>query len=798
MKIDYKSIFESAPGLYLLLDPDFNIIGVSNTYLQATMVTREQILGRNVFEVFPDNPDDPAATGTQNLLDSLTSVLKNKKMNTMAIQKYDIRRPDSAGGGFEERYWSPINCPVLDEHNEVIYILHRVEDVTEFINLKETRTQQLKIMEELRTHAGEMEIEIYKRAQELQAVNKQLENANKNLAKLDQIKTQFFANISHELRTPLMLILGPLDVLLADKKLPNRYVQTLQRIAENARILLKHVNDLLSLAKLDAGKMTINYINVDLVKLISQTLALFESTIKERRLELSVKTPKSLMVQIDPDKIQRVLVNLLANAIKFTPKKTQVKVRISKTSGRARIVIEDSGPGIPEELCKIIFERFFQVEEPTTRRVGGTGLGLAIAKDFIELHSGKIWASNAKEGGAVFSIELPIKAPNGVFVQSDYQQSDSLKTEVTTTLAAIGPQKKAAKPATMQKVTDFPLVLVVEDNVDMNRFICDLLVKDYRLESAYDGRDGVQKALKFHPDLIVSDIMMPAMNGIQLVQEVRKHPDLLTTPIMIVTAKADDELCVRMLREGAQDYMTKPFMAEEFKARIKNLILAKKADDELSRFVYLASHDLKSPLPAMQNLISWIEEDLGEELSEQSKKHLMLLKGRASRMSSLLDGLIKYAHAEQLDSPVAIINTKKLIKEIVKELDPSGNFIVEYSDNLPVFKTAEVPLREVFSVLIDNSIKHHHLKKGHIAVGAQEKGKYYEFYVMDDGPGIEAEYHSRIFGLFQTLKPRDIFESTGVGLSIAKKIIESKGGKISLDSAKSKGATFRFTWPKAS
>lgn len=785
------------PDLYLILDRDFNIIEVSAAYLQATMVSRKQILGKNVFNAFPDNPNDPKATGVKNLYASFQRVLKNKSADTMAIQKYDIQRPIERGGGFEERYWSPINTPVLGPDQEVEYIIHRVEDVTEFIHLKKTGSEQLKLMEELRTKAGEMEVEIYLRAQEIQEANKRLEEANKNLARLDQIKTQFFANVSHELRTPLMLILGPLEMLLAEKSLPSSVRNTLRRIENNAQILLKHVNDLLNISKLDAGKMILHYANIDLAKLIRQTIALFEAQIPERKLAFSVDLPNELQAQMDPDKIQHILINILSNAVKFTPQNAKVWIRLEQINPETcRLQIEDNGQGIPPDLCETIFERFFQVEEPTTRTVGGTGLGLSIAKDFVELHGGSIFAGNARNGGAIFTIELPLKAPQNVKVSSSYSQLLLGEKEISTSLAEFRNKIKPIKEAAEDDYYDRPLILVVEDNQEMNHFICKILNSIYRTESAFDGREGLQKSIALHPDLIVSDIMMPHMSGVEMLHAIRHHPLLLKTPIIILTAKSDDELCARMLEEGAQDYVIKPFSAKEFKARVANLILVKKAEDELDQFVYHASHDLKAPLPAMDHLISWIEEDLGEMLSEQSKKYLLLLRQRASRMSKLLDGLLKYAQSGYVFDKVRKIHTDRLITDIIRKLNPPQTITFQLEDTLPVLNTCELPLREVFTALLDNSIRHHHRKDGHIIIGTKEKDRFYEFFVADDGPGIEKKYQDRIFQLFQTLQPRDKLETSGVGLSIAKKIVEFQGGKISVESEKNKGCVFRFLWPK--
>src|SRR6267143_3985224 len=178
---DFQALFQSAPGLYLVLTPDLNIVAVSDAYLRATMTKREEILGRGIFDVFPDNPDDPSATGVRNLRTSLQRVIQDKTPDTMAVQKYDIRKPESEGGGFEERFWSPVNSPVFGSDKGVVYIIHRVEDVTEFVRLKQQTLEQAELAEKLRTHAGQMEAEVYQRASEVQEANLRLEAANQAL-----------------------------------------------------------------------------------------------------------------------------------------------------------------------------------------------------------------------------------------------------------------------------------------------------------------------------------------------------------------------------------------------------------------------------------------------------------------------------------------------------------------------------------------------------------------------------------------------------------------------------------------
>ena len=375
---DFRALFESSPGCYLVLTPDLTIAAVSHAYLRSTMTTREAILGRHLFELFPDNPDDPKATGVGNLRASLDRVLASKAPDAMAVQKYDIRRPEQDGGGFEERYWSPVNTPVLGPGGKLEYIIHRVEDVTEFVRMKQQGAERDKLTEELRTRADRMETEVYLRAQELQ-------EANQRLRALDRMKAQFFANVSHELRTPLALILAPVRKLLGTEGLQDADRQDLAVVERNARLLLSHVNDLLDLAKLEAGKMVPLYAEVDLAALLRRATGHFESVAEERRLSLIVDAPGSVPAQVDAGKIERVLINLLSNAFKFTPERGWVRCALrlcgDSPSPRAILEVSDSGPGVRAELREVVFERFFQMEESATRRGGGTGLGLAIAKE---------------------------------------------------------------------------------------------------------------------------------------------------------------------------------------------------------------------------------------------------------------------------------------------------------------------------------------------------------------------------------------------------------------------------------
>ena len=572
-KPDFRSLFESAPGLYLVLTPELKIVAVSDAYLRATMTERAQILGRDLFEVLPDNPNDSEATGAHNLRASLERVLQGRVADAMPVQKYDIRRPESEGGGFEKRYWSPVNSPILGKEGEVAYIIHRVEDVTEFMRLKLAGSEQHKLTEELRTRAEQMEAEVFQRALAVDQANQQLREANEQLAwlyskskELEVLKSEFFANISHELRTPLALILGPIRQRIAAE---GESARDLPMVERNARLLLRHVNDLLDLSKLDSGHMQAEYVEADLAHLVRLIASNFESLANERKIRLSVDAIDCLPGQVDPDKFERILINLLSNAFRFTPAGGQVQLRLRRSDSYARIEVEDTGPGILPEQREIIFERFRQADGGSTRNVGGTGLGLSIVKEFVGLHNGRIEVSTPSSGrGSLFRVELPLTAPEGATVQCSSRQldRDAIKQVVEESV----PWDKARHDTKVQPLA--PSVLLIEDNRDMNTFVAGVLSSRYRVICAHDGQEGFDKALLFHPDLILCDLMLPRLSGDQVVRRLRERPEFAEIPIVLLTAVADEQLRVKLLREGAQDYLQKPFHPEEVLARVDRLI----------------------------------------------------------------------------------------------------------------------------------------------------------------------------------------------------------------------------------
>jgi signal transduction histidine kinase len=846
---DFQILFESAPGLYLVLTPDLRIVAVSNAYLRATMTKRDEIMGRDLFDVFPDNPDDPAATGVSNLRASLELVQRNKAPDVMAVQKYDIRRAEAEGGGFEERYWSPVNSPVFGADQEILYIIHRVEDVTEFIRIKQLGSEQQKLAENLRTQSEQMAAEVYARAHELQEANQRLRAANHELArreqeitqlyerlyKVDQLKTQLFANVSHELRTPLALILGLTEKLLSAGDVTTAQRHDLEAVARNARVLLKHVNDLLDVAKLEARKMSINYAEADLAELVSQTASHFEPLAQERGLDYAVETPEILTAQIDPDKVQRILMNLLSNAFKFTSPQGHVRCLLQIEShplpGYAVITVSDSGPGIPAQLRESVFERFFQAEESATRRFGGTGLGLAIAKDFVELHNGSIIVSETVEGGALFTVKLPLAAPPGVPIYPALAMpvgfsQDSIRPVLEELKLQI---QEISEAATLD---DRPLILVVEDNMEMSHFIRDTLSLEYRTEGAFDGQQGLDKALALRPDLILSDVMMPGVSGIQMVEAIRTRPELQVVPILMLTAKADDELRIQLLREGVQDYLLKPFSVEELRVRVGNLVALKRAYEQSMKhnehleavvaelegtqeklqqaiqsaenanrakgdFLAMMSHELRTPLNGIMGYVQILQKD--RETTPKQHEGLMIIHRSGEHLLALINDILDLSKIEagQMElntSAFALVDLLRNVCQLIEVRAKQKRLIFHY-DQLSELPLAvygdEMRLQQVLLNLLGNAVKY--TEQGGITLKVGYQNDRLRFQVEDTGVGIDPEALKALFQPFRQASNRQVgIEGTGLGLAIASRFILLMEGQLNVKSQLGEGSTFWF------
>lgn len=422
---------------------------------------------------------------------------------------------------------------------------------------------------------------------ELTRQSQQLEEQTKKLKELDQLKSTFFANISHEFRTPLTLILNSLsDRMTTAKSKDNKEEQEqLTVMYRNAKRLLNLINQLLDLSKLDAGHMKLSPANVDLNELLNVVYASFSSLIHSRQIRFSLSLPnEKIICRLDTDKVEKILFNLLSNAFKFTPVGGSIEFSVSVNSNMIQVMVQDSGHGIADDQLAHVFDRFYQGKQYYADEQG-TGIGLALTKELVELHGGKIWAEN-KPGGACFILQLPlIPAVNDeeTIVVSTMKQVDENITTVSP-VAILDTNENISSADDTSRAT----ILIVEDSEDLRNYIKKSLADSYEVIETPNGKKGLEKAIATVPDLVITDWMMPEMDGITLCHRLKTDERTSHIPIILLTALASDESRFQGLETGADEYLTKPFDNRELQVRIKNLIESRKLlRDRYSRELHL-------------------------------------------------------------------------------------------------------------------------------------------------------------------------------------------------------------------
>lgn len=380
-------------------------------------------------------------------------------------------------------------------------------------------------------------------------------------------KLQFFTNVSHELRTPLTLITAPVDQLSSDPTLSDSQRSLLGVVRRNADILLRLVNEILDFRKVQNGKMRLHLAHFDLSPALRQWAEMFEPAVGKKGITLHVEAPAHMFVMSDAYKLERICYNLLSNSVKYTPEQGEIWLRASPRDEHFVIVVEDSGIGIPEDKLKSIFERFFQVETPYTN---GTGVGLALVKAFTQMLHGTVAAANREPHGARFTVDFPMEQPNAGDVETvslaeterKKAQADeaSARKENTDTLTA-SEEKEPRKH-----------ILVVDDNADIRAYLGSWLGQFYKVSSAANGKEGVEIARREVPDLVLSDVMMPVMDGLELCRTLKADMATSHIPVVLLTARDMDESRADAYNCGADGYIVKPFNEEVMLARVKNLI----------------------------------------------------------------------------------------------------------------------------------------------------------------------------------------------------------------------------------
>lgn len=810
-ELDYRVLFEESPDILLVLLPDaprFTMVGATRARLAVTHTTREQIAGRGLFEVFADDPADSAATGARNLRASLERVLATRAPDTMAVQKYDIPGPD---GGYVSRYWSPKNIPVLAPSGEILYILHRVEDVTQLVGSDDSA-------ETLLAPGRALEREILTRSRELGAANQALREAAEQLKELDRAKTEFFSNVSHEFRTPLTLMLAPLEDALVDGAEPLGPAQR-ARISlahENSLRLLKLVNALLDFSRLQAGRAQARFAPLDLAQCTAELAGMFGSAVSRSSLRLQVDCPPlSQPAWVDRDLWEKIVLNLISNAFKFTHE-GQIAVRVQEDAQSLILEVADTGVGIPQSELARVFERFHRVAGVTGRAAEGTGIGLALVRELVGLHGGEVSVSSTVGVGTTFRVQVP-KGFAHLPADSVVQQADGAHksreaaahlsdarrwqrlTEVAEPTARLsqGQGRGAMRPR----------VLVVDDNADLREYISSLLAPEYDVSTAVDGLQGLASAQEAPPQIIVSDVMMPGLNGTELVRELRADPRTASVPIILVSARAGQEAAVAGLDAGSDDYLVKPFAAAELLARVRTHVqLARKrhewisqleaANRELDAFTYSVAHDLRAPLRAINGMAQILMESNLSQLDAEGQKYLRFVHESGTRMSQLIEDLLRLSRTTRGELIRQPLDLSGLVREVLRQLrdsDPQRQVECVIADAVRADADPRL-LRAALENLLGNAWKFTG-KRAHarIEFGVDERQGGAVYFIRDNGAGFDMAYAARLFGVFQRMHKTTEFEGTGVGLATVQRIIVRHGGHIWAEAALDRGATFFFT-----
>lgn len=686
----------------------------------------------------------------------------------------------------------------------------------------------------------------------MEAAHAELETMFDRVKELDALRTRFFANVSHELRTPLALILGPAERLLAEPGLDDAQRRQLRSIQANGQTLLRHVNDLLDLARMEAGRAQLDYARVDAAAWFRRVCSQFELAAEQRGIELRVDMPAQLIAEFDAPKLERVLVNLLSNAFKFTPDGGRVAAGLADDAHWVRLSVADSGPGVPPGQRETVFERFRQADAEATRARGGTGLGLAIAREFVELHGGHVEVTDSALGGALFLAAVPARAPAGRAVHGVVADDGTAGTALAAALHELDTLPEPSVEGTAAHAVEADAdtcghVLVVEDNPEMRAFVAGTLSSRFRVSTAADGVDGLEQARTLKPDLVVSDLMMPRMSGDQLVVALRADPAFATLPVLLLTAHADDAMRVQLLGQGAQDYLTKPFAADELLVRAGNLVQSKRAGDALradlqtvstdladlavgvaaknrqlataleaaefahhqaeqasrakTEFLAMMSHELRSPLTTLHLNLHLLQREA--ELPPRAAPRLERLSRSTAQMSGLIESLLDYSRMEagHLTATPVAVEAVALARDVLEAHRgmAQGDVALEIDAPASLDVTTDPDLlRLVLSKLLSNALKF--TREGHVRLRVGTRDGRAVLEVEDTGPGIAADDLDRIFEPFEQGEAlhRKTQPGIGLGLALVRRTAEVLGATVEVESTPHVGSRFRLVLPEGS
>jgi len=691
------------------------------------------------------------------------------------------------------------------------------------------------------------------------------------LAEIDRAKTLFFSNISHEFRTPLTLLLGPIEDLLND---PGAIESNKYRIGvayRNALRMQKLVNTLLEFSRIEAGRLEGQFRRVDILTLTLDLASTFRSTIETAGMQLLVTAqPIKDEVYVDTDLWERIILNLVSNAFKYSHKGT-ISVDVRQVGDAVVVKVADTGVGIAEDQLDKIFDRFHRIENSGGRSLEGTGIGLAMVRELVRLHQGTIGVTSKVGAGSTFTVSIPVGAahlPADRVVHAPMaavrtRQSDAFVLEAmkwvpvdggtdvapegsweasgTEVLAGgeiregLGDKNELARPAMGAGSGKHYRVLLADDNADMREYVQRLLTPQFTVITARDGEEALEKMLAFRPDLLLSDVMMPKMDGFNLLKKIRATPELQATPVILLSARAGEAAKIEGLEAGADDYLVKPFGGRELIARVEsNIRIAneraaalreymekleqtvrkrtqelrrlnvslEQSNEDLQQFAHVASHDLKEPVRKIKTFSGRLLDEYGELLPAEAKTFLGKIQHATERMVTMIEGVLSYSFLNSNEQPITQVDLNDVFDNIEADLEvaleQAGTTLRR--DKLPVIEGAPVLLYQLFYNLVNNALKFSSgedkpliVISSHVSEGAGKQIA--EVSVEDNGIGFDQDQSSRIFEAFARLNSKDKFEGTGLGLALCKKIAERHHGSITATGVRDKGAVFVVRLP---
>jgi signal transduction histidine kinase len=653
------------------------------------------------------------------------------------------------------------------------------------------------------------------------------------LAELDRAKTVFFSNVSHELRTPLTLLLAPLDDLLSHTTLEAPDRQLVEIARRGGGRLLKLVNSLLEFSRIEAGRIEASYEATDLASLTTDLASVFRSAFERGGVALTLECPKLPGdVFVDRDMWEKIVLNLMSNAFKFTMK-GEVKVKQLMVGDLIRLEVKDTGCGVAAEDLPRLFERFFRGRASQARTHEGTGIGLSLVQELVKLHGGSIEASSEVGVGTTITLQIP----RG----STHLPADRIGAGRTLQRARIGAlpfveealgwlpdgsrgQVDGKPPADDITAVIVPAdvlkacVLIVDDNADMRSYLSRLLGGRWQVETACDGIEALQRIQESAPDLVIADVMMPGMDGFELLHLIRTREAIAKVPVMLLSARAGEEASAEGLRAGADDYVTKPFSARELVARVEARITqarlraaereARQSAEQANRardvFFTMLSHELRTPLMAV---LAWTALLRGNKLDPAEAVHALDLIERNARVQRrLVDDLLDISRIVtgrlRID-PRPVGTLALMISTVVDSFRPAA-----VAKSLTV-ETALEPaagtvngdserLQQVVWNLLSNAIRFTPAG-GRIQIRYGRNGDQVELTVQDSGQGIASDALPHLFERYwqgANTQRRSHGQGLGLGLAIAHRIIELHGGHIGAASeGEGSGSTFMVRLP---